>query len=202
MFILKSKNQNFGIALPTSIDEFTNDMLREATKHIELAPNYAIVAIHRKLTLFDLALTMTNNKHENRAVVIPVIAKANIPEDVDWGRNTEIGDRVLISPMQLERGLYVSSPVGNGLTNVANYIANDDELKKELISKTYKGNIIAKGNIGDADDAEIVKYDNQTRIIVTEFKIVPITDIYATANPKIKVEDPFIYYERPVDNKQ
>ena len=55
MIKLESNLKKYSLLIPTSIKEFTPEILNSMTSNINLAPNYAIVAIIYKTKLFEFS---------------------------------------------------------------------------------------------------------------------------------------------------
>ena len=54
MIKLESNLKKYSLLIPTSINEFTPEILNSMTSNINLAPNYAIIAIIYKTKLLNI----------------------------------------------------------------------------------------------------------------------------------------------------
>ena len=61
MIKLESNLKKYSLLIPTSIKEFTPEILNSMTSNINLAPNYAIVAIIYKPSYLNLVLQLIRN---------------------------------------------------------------------------------------------------------------------------------------------
>lgn len=177
MLQIKSKQANFGINFPTSINEITPDVLTEITKGIKLPKHYCLVAMVFKPKLFEF-ISAFKNKNANINVT-PILAK--ISEGCESEINANIGDKLIVDRSSLERSVHINIPIMITSTNAANYINDDKELLKEITSGVYNVN------------------GQSPRIIVLEFKIVPINFVSAAISPNEIVNDPFILKEDKVN---
>ena len=104
-----------------------------------------------------------------------------------------IGSAPFIAPSSLERGHQVHVPSMASVNKVYSYISNDNDLRIKLFQKKYDGNIKYLG-VNDITK-EILIEDNNTPIIIIDFKIVPISDIVASSPIKPIINDPFLVRE-------
>ena len=81
MIKLESNLKKYSLLIPTSINEFTPEILNSMTSNINLAPNYAIVAIIYKTKLFEFSAAI-DKKYPTEVGVIPIIAKIS-DDDAD-----------------------------------------------------------------------------------------------------------------------
>lgn len=182
MLELKSKTKSYGINFPTSINEFTPELLASITDNIQLPKFYSIIALCYNVKLFDFMATIRNNKPGNTPVT-PLLARAD-KEELKL-INGSIGDRVVISKSSMEMGQHLNIPVMITTLNASNYFKLDEDAVTTYVNK--------KPQIGDSLikaiqlDSEL----NAKSIYVMEFKIIPIRDIVATIPLDSKIIDPF-----------
>ena len=125
MYLLKSKKANYSINLPTQKSESTPEVLTKLTEHIHLSKNYAIVALIYRTDPFELVMGgKSNSKNQVQVSVTAVLAKVN--GDIVG----KVGDKVSITPSDLQLGLHINGVSALEVENVRNYINNDEELTK------------------------------------------------------------------------
>lgn len=171
MITIKSEKKNYGINFPTEIEEITPEILNEITKKIVLPNHYCVVMLCFKTKLFNFVLA-TNSKKTTTIPVVPVMAK--ISESDSNLINSVVGNKLIIERTCLERGVHLRLPIMISTDNARDYINSDSELVKSIV--TTKNFIHSLNNI-----------------VVVEFKILPVSDITASINSEITVEDPFVY---------
>ena len=188
MYYLKSDKADYGINLLTSIDELTPELLNELTKEITLSKHYAIVCIAYRTSLFDMSSTIGGGKRPEMINVIPLIAKVNTDDTNSPVKGeTMIGQSPIIAPTALERGYQVYIPSVATANQVFKYIANDNDLRTKLFQKKYDGNVKYLG-LYNAQPEMIIE-DNKTKVIILDFKIVPMTDIVGYSPVNYTIED-------------
>lgn len=170
MLQITSKLKNFSINFPTDVKEITPDVLKHLTDGIKLPKHYCIIAMVFKPKLFEF-ISAFKNKNANINVT-PLLA--NIAKGCEGDINANIGDKIIINRSSLERAVHLSIPTMISSQNAANYINDDKELIKEITSGKYNN-----GNVS-------------SRIIVLEFKIVPINDVNAAIDTNEQFTDPFV----------
>lgn len=172
MITLKNPNVSDVILLPTRISDIKQNDLELLTTNIKLPKYYCIIALCFKTKLFDLAF-ITGKSKNSLLKVTPIMCK--ISEEDSKERNINICDRVIIDRSSIERGVHINIPTAVSSNAVINYIDSDQEFKKKLTT-----------------DAEYAKLRSQ-QVIVMEFKIVPINDIYGAVDLKKSYHDPYSY---------
>lgn len=173
MLQIKSKLKDFGINFPTSVNEITPEVLNTITAGVKLPKHYCIVAMVFQPKLFEF-ISALKNKNTN-VNVTPILAK--VAEGCEEELNGNIGDKLIIDRSSLERAVHLNLPIMINSTNAANYINDDKELIKSITAGEFNSNGVSP------------------RIIVLEFKIVPINCVSAAVNKQQKVIDPFVIKE-------
>lgn len=165
MITLSSDKANYNLLIPTDISEIKRDYFDDVLKDVELAEHYCVVALCFREKLFGLINGA--NKNSTATAVIPVIAKtkAGISENL----KIALTDR-----SALERGVHLYIDDINILSpsNIINYIMNDNELKRSIISGDYFGDNKSK-------DKKSTKTQSPYCWFI-EFKILPLNDIVGT----------------------
>lgn len=168
MITLKAANAKYGIKVPTDTKEITGEVLSQLLSNVTLPKYYCVIALRYKASLFDLAFLRKNNSQKNTVVsVVPLMGKFN-KDDINFIVNP--GDRIIIDGSDIERGSHIGVNTVVTLNNITNYILDDEELRKQCLSKADK--------------------IMQDTIYCLEFKIVPINSIHGRIFGDII--DPFI----------
>lgn len=191
MLELKSETQNYGINLPTSLNEITPEILGTLTEGVKLPDYYCIVALCFEVKLMDIAINVNSNK-EQTVNVIPMLAKIH-NDKLDHPKYLEVGHKVIIERSSLERGTHLHLATMINSNNVKSYIKNNETLRQRLIKggdgSAVESNIV---NIMDSKKDVIKKInDKSPKVYILEFKIIPINDIHATVAVDHIVIDPF-----------
>lgn len=174
MLQIKSKLKDFGINFPTNVNEITPEVLNAITAGVKLPKHYCIVAMVFQPKLFEF-ISAIKNKINTNVNVTPILAK--VAEGCEEELNGNIGDKLIIDRSSLERAVHLNLPIMINSTNAANYINDDKELIKSITAGEFNSNGVSP------------------KIIVLEFKIVPINCVSAAVNKQQKVIDPFIIKE-------
>lgn len=170
MLKLQSKNSNYGINIPTEEKEINDKALNSLLSNVVLPKYYCVIALRYKTKLFDLAITSKSNTSKKQLVsVVPILAKFNEGE-ISIGK---VGDRVLIDPVDIERGSHLNVNTVITPLKISDYINSDSDLTKDIISR---------------------KLGNDDYIYCLEFKIIPCNSIKGIIDGII--HDPFaIHYK-------
>lgn len=179
MFFLNSNKADYSILIPTDIKEITKEVLLNLTKDIEVKPNYTLLCLVYKTSLFKLASNIKDVvSGDGIASVTPLIVKEGTTSDVlsDKLACKEVF-RPIIAPSVIERGYEVFVPCGCSIQSILGYLQHDDNLRIQLFRKNYTENISLTKNEFSNDD--IVK-DNSKEVLLLSFKIVASLDITAT----------------------
>lgn len=174
MIEIKSKNKNYAVNFPTSINEITVEHLNQITKDIKLPKYYCLVALCFKTKLFDFVTTIKSNKISDISVT-PIVAKIN---DSDKDSILSVGDIAILDRTSIELGNHVKVDTAIASNNAKQYFLSDAELMKDIVTKQH----VNKQPL-------CIKSD---KIIIIEFKIVPVNNIHGTLPRNINVNDPFI----------
>ncbi|AXH74482.1 MAG: hypothetical protein KNU04_gp03 [crAssphage sp. isolate ctbg_1] len=190
MYLLQGDKATYGINIPTSMSEITNEVLAELTKNIILSPHHTLICLVYKTTLFNLASSVRNGLNQDTVSVTPLVAKVS-----DTLVNTQLPVkeesqvmRPIIAPSIIERGYEVFIPTAASINSVMGYIQHDEDLRIQLFQKKYKGNA---QTLGVPLTDKIIIEDNNTDIYLLGFKIVGNNDIVATIPLKQEIDDMF-----------
>lgn len=182
MLEIKSKEKGYSVNFPTSIKEFTPELLDAITENVKLPKFHAIVILCYEVKLFDFAINIRANKPANTKV-FPLLAKID-SEDADK-INSKVSDKIIIDRTTIERGHHLVIPIMITSDNATNFLKQDEKLMTNII----------KGQVKDSHVDDLIvqqmidnKYNN---IFIVEFKIIPINDIKGSISNGSKVIDPF-----------
>lgn len=106
-FQVKTPNGVYNVNLPTNFSEVSKDYLRYATEHIQVAPEYSLVALIYRERLAVILNSSKQNKELNTSVV-PVFVKAG-KTDSNFINNMQLGDTIIITGSDLSIGVHVNS---------------------------------------------------------------------------------------------
>lgn len=164
MITLSSDKANYNLLIPTDISEIKRDYFDDVLKDVELAEHYCVIALCFREKLFGLINGA--NKNSTATAVIPLIAKTK----TGIGENLKIA---LTDRSALERGVHLYIDDVNILSpaNIINYIMNDNELKRSIVSGDYFNN--------KSKDKKSIKTQSPYCWFI-EFKILPVNDIVGT----------------------
>lgn len=158
MLEIKSEKVSYGIKFPTSLEEITGDVLKEVTNGVKLPNHYCIVALCFTTKLFDFVNSINYSKETNLSVT-PLLA--NVANGCEEELNANIGDKLIIDRSSLERGIHLNLPISISSGNASAYFKKDTNLIKRVQS------------------GEFNKDSYSPKIIILEFKIIPIVDVKA-----------------------
>lgn len=181
MIKLKSKERDFELVLPTSLDEITVTDLAELTANIEVPKYNCVVAMCFKVKLFDLAATINANKEQTVSVVNILAKNSKFPNDT-----IEMipGNILIIDRSSLERSVHFHNKSVINSKSVQDYIASDKQLRQDIIEGRIGNN--SKGSINKS-----LAGVNSPYIYIIEFKIVPLNYISGVINKDVSIQDPF-----------
>ena len=109
--------------------------LDNAVKHIEVAPEYSLVALIYREKLAVILNSAKQNKEMNTAVV-PMFIKAGTT-DSKFIKNIKLGNKVIITGSDLSIGIHVNSPLNSlSIPNVVAICNGDNEVYKNAITNT------------------------------------------------------------------
>lgn len=157
----------FIMNLPTEFSEISKDYLQYATKHIEVAPEYSLVALVYREKLAVILNSAKQNKEVNTSVV-PVFVKAG-NTDTKFVKNMKLGNTLIITGSDLAIGIHVNSPLNSiSIPNVVAVCNGDNNIYKEALTNTQYCHFV-------------------------EFKLVPNSAIKGVINPiDFPSNDPYI----------
>lgn len=176
MIKVVSKDSNYGINFPESINEIKVEHFEAILANVKIPKHYAIVALAFRTTLFDFA-TAVNKQMNNDVSVTPILMYIDEADKENVRAN--VGDKVVVTRSSLERGVHLNLPVAISSVNAAGYIQDHRDTYLDIIKFANKN---AKDNI-----------------YLLEFKIVPVTEISASIDMTKELFDPYITIE---DNTQ
>lgn len=146
---------------PTSLNELTEDILKDIVSNIEVADNYALIALCYSERLSNMIMSARVNKKEAKIKVTPIFVKAG-NTDVEFINNAKCGQRVIAMQSQISLGIHVNVP-GNKLTI------------------QYFSAVVTETNDREIYNKELQNPD-QSECIFIEFKLVPVCDITGLIN--------------------
>lgn len=194
MITIKSSVENYSLSLPNSPQEITAEYLQSVVNPINLAKNYAVIAVIRQVKLGQFVLALGDNKAKINAIDRAVICKVdaeNIPNT--W----TVGQQIVISESDVAMANHITLPCAISYDNVVAYLEREHQRKMG----NYKETLLSKITMGDLADENGVKL-REYPICFVSFKIVPITNIRATVDKEIKFKDPFIKVESTDENSE
>ena len=152
--------------IPTKLNEISADFLKTITKTINLNNYQCLVALVTKTKLFDFAAYIGNPNTSREFSVTPILAKINNTADLPIA--VEVGNKIITSRTEIERGVHISVPTMCSSTRLSAFIQEDKELFKKILT----------GQLMDEKGVNIA----QMTIYIVEFKILPVNAIYAAVN--------------------
>lgn len=152
--------------IPTKLNEISADFLKTITKTINLNNYQCLVALVTKTKLFDFAAYIGNPNTSREFSVTPILAKINNTADLPI--SVEVGNKIITSRSEIERGVHISVPTMCSSTRLSAFIQEDKELFKKILT----------GQLMDEKGVNIA----QMTIYIVEFKILPVNAIYAAVN--------------------
>ena len=166
----------FELNLPQSVEEISNEFLDNCTKHITIAPNYALVAIAYRNELNAL-LTAMNKKQPTNIPIVPIAVKLNVPGDNKFYNDIKLGDIVVVSASDLSIGNHIVCPANTlSPSNIAAICEGDKKIYRETIGFNNK-------------------------IYLVEFKLIPMSAIKARIGAN-KSTDETGYIKPLIDNEE
>ena len=171
MVTLTNTKEHYALTLPTSMKEVNYEDLLKLVENVNLNEHYLIVGLIQKFSMTNLLLLGGKSNKEAVASVTPIFIKSNDP---NCKVKAKLGDRIISSRSDLERSIHLPMNVGISSSMLTRTINESNEVM----------NMIKKGLTDN--DGELVK-----QIICVEFKILPLTGIYAVVDSDIKVKDEY-----------
>lgn len=178
MIRIENKLKGVVLSFPQNYKEITADVLTTLTNHIIPSTGKILLALVKDCDLCKLAIGVKTRKVPESGV-IALIAKA----DKKWleDNNTKIGDSVIITDSELERGVHVFVNSGASFNSLVDYIASHENDRSLMVTNKFK----------DADD-NVVK-----NLCSLEFKMVNQYDIVGFIPIDSVLNDPF---KSPISN--
>lgn len=172
MIKIESKFKDFGINVPTDIEEITSDTLDAMLDNVVVAKHYCVLALCQTESLFGVI-----NTKSTTVEVKPIIAKIS-EEDSDL-INMKQMQQVIIDRSTLERGYHLHLK-HNVLSPqfINKYIINDADLTRSITVGTFGQN---QG------------YTKGQKVWFLEFKIIAVNDLRAAIDFEKHTINPFIY---------
>lgn len=152
---------DYDLNLPTSLNEITEEYIRDVTEHVKVDANYSLIGIVYRERLSTLVLAATKNKKNSNVAVIPVFVKSG-KTDSELINKLFIRDKLIISPSDIMMGNHISAP-NNLLTinTIVDLITSDSSAYQKLLKV-------------------------QEECYFIEFKLVPNCNIHgAYSNPEV-----------------
>ena len=128
----------YNLTLPTTIKEVSVDYLQKITRHVSVAPNYALIAVAYKVRPIEIVSTVRQNKNASVAGVAMMI---KVNSDDEFYSSIKSGEGIVIAPSDIALGHTVGVPA-NDLTphRLLQLLDTNPDLNKKLIgvmSPTY-----------------------------------------------------------------
>lgn len=172
MIQIENKSKGVILSFPESYKEVNASILERLTNHIVPSMGKVLLALVKDCDLFQLATSIKGNKVPASGI-IAIIAKA----DKEWldKNHANIGDSVIITDSELERGVHVYINSGASFASLVNYLSSNDDARLAMVGRKFTD---AKGNIIN-------------RICSLEFKMVNQYDIVGFIPIDSVIDDPF-----------
>lgn len=162
-------NQTF--RMPTSMSEINMNVIADYVKHVNVANDYALIAVVFKERPITIVSVSKQNKNASVSGVA-VMIKSNTNNEFIKG--IKLGDTIVISPSDISMGHHVNSP-DNPLTPgfLLNLLQTNADLNKKLMAVNVPTYFV-------------------------EFKIVPVCNIHGSIG---RYEPVSAYYITPDDGE-
>lgn len=171
MITLTSEKSKISVTLPTSMKEVNMEDILKLVENVNLSEHYLIVGLIQRFNTMNLCLLDGKSGKDVVASVTPVFIKSNDPNKK---LNAKLGDRIISSRSDIERSIHLPINIGLSSSTITSIIENEPSVRTSL----RKGLTDDKG--------EPVK-----EIICVEFKILPLTSVYAVVEKDVKITDVF-----------
>lgn len=162
---INAKEGKVIINLPTSMEDITEQYLKDVTKHIVVAPEYSLIGIVYKTTLVEI-INIAKVK-ETTVGVIPVFIKAG-NTDNEFINTIDTKDVVVITGTNISLGIHVHVPTNNLSINNIRRVCGED---KTIMSNSFK--------------------DKDTYYCI-EFKLIPNCNINGVLKSPCIIDSPYI----------
>lgn len=183
MIEIKSAKMSYGINFPTSVKEFTPEVLETITNGVKLPKHYCIIALAFDTKVFDFCAAINSSRNTNVAVT-PILAK--ISQEDSKEINASVGDKIIMDRSSLERGVHINLKTVISSNAARNYFNSDPDLTKAIMTKNDDKIII------DKTASRKLTAAKSPNIIILEFKICPVNDIAAAIPMDYQSIDPFL----------
>lgn len=171
MVTLISEKSKISVTLPTSMKEVNMEDILKLVENVNLSEHYLIVGLIQRFSTMNLCLLDGKSGKDVVASVTPVFIKSNDPNNK---LNAKLGDRVISSRSDIERSIHLPINTGLSSSTITTIIEDEPSVRTAL----RKGLTDDKG--------ELVK-----EVICVEFKILPLTSVYAVVEKDVKITDAF-----------
>lgn len=176
MIELRNAKSKRVIKVPTSVNDITPEILTKLTENVVLSKYHALVAICWNVSFANV---MFQNKQQHQsAQVIPLMVKANLPEDCvgyDW---LNVGKKVILTRSAIEMGVHVHIPHSASINSLERYFREISKSEKITREDFIDPKLVPSGNF-----------------ILIEFKVVNVSDISGVVENDTLSEDPFLVNE-------
>lgn len=117
--------------LPTTVSEIKSDLLNNWTSHVNLAKDYALIALVFKERPINLISAAKQNKNANVSG-IAIMIKSNT--DAEVVKDIKLGETLVIAASDIAMGHHINVPA-NHLTPgfLMNLLSENDDLNKKFM---------------------------------------------------------------------
>ena len=160
---IETREGNYELQLPTSINEITEDYLKKVTQGVHVGDEYSLIAIVSNVSPFAL----TSNKTNTTASVVPLFVKAG-KTDNSFIQNLECKDTVIVTGSDVSLGIHVNIKENDlSLSKIQRYL----ESNISMIITDFKNSNKEKN---------IKLYQMKTDYYFVSFKLIPNCNIHGT----------------------
>lgn len=160
---VETREGNYKLNLPTSINEITKEYLTEVTKGVMIADEYSLIAIISKVSPFAVSTAKTNTV----ANVTPLFVKAGNTNN-DFIQNLNCKDIVVITGSDISLGIHINIKENDlSLSKIQSYL----ESNISMIITDFKNSNKEKN---------IKLYQMKTDYYFVSFKLIPNCNIHGT----------------------
>lgn len=107
-FIVDGKAGIVELNLPTSLEEISNDYLKQVTEEIKLADDYSLVAVCYREKIANIILSSVKKNNITTACV-PVFVKSG-NTDSEYIKSIATGDKLVLSGSDIAMGFHATTP--------------------------------------------------------------------------------------------
>lgn len=162
----------FKINLPTNLNEITVDYLNKIAENVKLADNYSLIGVCYREKLYNLILSLRQNKKKVNSMVVPIFVKAG-KTDSEFINGINIKDKLIISASNISLGQHIVSPYNElDIDRILNIVVGDSNIYQNALA-------------------------NNEYCYFLEFKVVPNCNIIGNyiSTPVVETENTFITKE-------